>query len=191
MCICYYTHSQNKQLLHLEENVFRLYLDTFQKKRSQRWLWVFYPSLHIWAKIQHKLIWYWQWRKSKKFNLKAELFMKYLEIKINQMPSLAVPFLCLGLGKPHNHSINDKMLITFQQNPGQSAKKTTLALWLQVLLLIRCEIWKKLAPETQDHVFFSSRCHCISLWRKYHNACADSLWHTEKMRHLSSCYRKI
>lgn len=154
MCICYYTHSQNKQLLHLEENVFRLYLDTFQKKRSQRWFWVFSPSLHIWAKIQHKLIWYWQWRKSKKFNLKAELFMKYLEIKIHQMPSLAVPFLCLGLGKTHNHSINDKMLITFQQNPGQSAKKTTLALWLQVLLLIRCEIWKKLASETQDHVFF-------------------------------------
>lgn len=54
--------------------------------------------------------------------------MKFLEIKIHQMASLAVPFLCLGLGKSHNHSTNDKMLTIFQQNPGQSAKQNTLTL---------------------------------------------------------------
>lgn len=38
--------------------------------------------------------------------------------------------------------------------------------------------------------FFSSRWHCISLWRKHPNVSADSPWHTEKIRHLCACYSK-
>lgn len=121
-------HSKNKHLLHLRDKSYEIVLGHFEEKKEGGISFLsFYQSMCGWAKIQYELVWYWQWWKNTDFCLKAEVFLKFSEIKIHQMSSYS-SFSFLYLGKFHNHSISDNSLAVFQQNPGQSVKQNTLIL---------------------------------------------------------------